>query len=285
MRDWTKLSTELIWAYEGVLKSSYVKLPRDIEPGTPIYFIEKGSLTLETESGELKIPEGHWVIITQKLKRRDFSLGAKIISIRFHLVRPDGRSFFDEGFPQTFAHEANPELYERTRPLLEIIHASIPEAYTDLWSQWSDLDSYLMIQEAFYAWLRCLIRICQSLDRALNPYEGLDDRMQMALAHLDELPLDAELTEASLARRVGLSVSQLNRLFNAQLGESPKQYWDGRRFNAAITQLSSSATPIKQLAQELGFRSQNYFARWFRKRAGLTPSEYRAKYSSPWQRY
>ena len=34
--------------------------------------------------------------------------------------------------------------------------------------------------------------------------------------------------------------------------------------------------PVKQLAAELGFQDASYFGRFFRKRTGMTPEQFRA---------
>ncbi|WP_269540741.1 helix-turn-helix domain-containing protein [Cerasicoccus fimbriatus] len=283
MRDWAKLRTELMWAYEGVIHPRYLSLPRDIEPGIPIYYLKRGQLTIASESEERVATEGQWAFITKKLQRRDFSPDAEIISVRFILSRPDGRSFFDHNEMMIFAHEDFPELLERSRKLLGCIREGAPETVrTNLWHQSSDIDGYLLIRETFFGWLRCLIETFRKQDNAINPFDGLDERIRSAIQFLDLLPIDRELREADLAQRIGLSVSQINRLFVRELGQTPKQYWDNRRLDAAIVQLSSSMTPIKQIAVELGFGSQNYFARWFRARSQMSPSDYREKYAQSW---
>ncbi|MBK1857576.1 helix-turn-helix domain-containing protein [Cerasicoccus arenae] len=283
--DWSRLRVELLWAYEGVILPRNISLPRDIEPGIPVYFIRKGSLTIETESGQLEVGAGSWVVITQKLLCRDFALDSDIISIRFVLSRPDGRSFFDSGMPKIFQDQDHPELKRNSDDLLTSVKRTTPAAYVSLWKEWSDLGGFLLIQENFFAWLRCLTAICEKVDAGLDSLETIDERTQRALRFLDSEKLTTNLREATIAEAAGLSVSQLNRLFIKGLGETPKQYWDRRKLNAAISLLSSSVTPIKLLANDLGFTSQNYFARWFRAQTKLSPREYREKFSQEWRRY
>lgn len=285
MSDWSRLHVELMWAYQGVLQDRHLHLRRDIDPGIPVYYIVKGGLQLETEGGGIEVGPGKWVVITQKMLRRDFLPQSEIISVRFMLSRPDGRSYFDTGSSKVFAHEDYPEMHDSTQRLLAGIHEAIPAAYTNLWRLWSDLESFLLIRENFFAWLRCLVSVCDQLDEGGAFRQVLDERMRAALKYLDTASLDTDMREADVAQAAGLSVSQLNRLFTKSLSETPKQYWDRRKLNAAIMLLSSTATPIKQVAFELGFKTQNYFARWFRSQTSFAPSEYREKYIRDWSRY
>jgi AraC-like DNA-binding protein len=79
----------------------------------------------------------------------------------------------------------------------------------------------------------------------------------------------------ALARSLHLSVSQMNRRCRAGLGVSPQALWQQRRLAAVQRYLSDSDLSMKQIAQELGFNDQFYFSRWFKRRVGVSPREYR----------
>jgi len=283
MTDWSRFRVELRWAYEGEVRPRNLHLPSKVEPGYPAYFIRKGSLAIATEDTELEVGPGSWVISPQPMLRRDFAPGTEVISIRFELARPDGSSLFNIGLPMAFRDEAYPELMQYARSLLDSLSELSPTTYSDSLRKQSDLDSYLLVRERFYAWLRCLVKIYCEVNRELAEMKPFDDRTRAALEFLDAQPLDADMPESIVASQVGLSVSQLNRIFAKDLGKTPKQYWDYRKLNAAVVLLSSTMKPIKQVAFELGFKSQNYFARWFRSHTSLTPSNYREQYNHDWR--
>ena len=77
-----------------------------------------------------------------------------------------------------------------------------------------------------------------------------------------------------MAHRVGLSVSQLNRLFAHQMGISPRRYADSRRLEKGRQLLHLNRHSIKEVAAELGFSSLPHFSAWFRRMEGMSPREY-----------
>ena len=94
--------------------------------------------------------------------------------------------------------------------------------------------------------------------------------------HLDET-LDLE----SLASRFGMGYSFFRRRFRAYTGLSPLAYQLSLRIRRAKRILKGTDAPISEIANELGFGSQAYFSRFFRKEAGKSPSDYRAQHRTP----
>lgn len=78
-----------------------------------------------------------------------------------------------------------------------------------------------------------------------------------------------------IARDVGLSESRLRALFISDLGLTPKQYVEKIKMEAAAETLRNSYKRVAEIAAELGFNSDGYFERVFKKTYGLTPTEYR----------
>ncbi|MES9603980.1 helix-turn-helix domain-containing protein [Actinomadura sp. NPDC000929] len=77
---------------------------------------------------------------------------------------------------------------------------------------------------------------------------------------------------------LGVSVRHLGRIFETA-GTTPARHILERRLQRARDELASPAaarTTIADVAYRWGFSSQAHFARRFRARFGLTPSEARA---------
>lgn len=81
---------------------------------------------------------------------------------------------------------------------------------------------------------------------------------------------------AEMARMAGLGQSRFHALFRATTGQSPKQLQLGRLFDAAADQLVATSRPISEIAYGLGYQNASSFNRQFKRRFGLTPSEFRA---------
>jgi len=80
----------------------------------------------------------------------------------------------------------------------------------------------------------------------------------------------------TLASELGVSYSWFRRSFQTQTGFTPQRFRGLRRLDRAFHLLADSSLSIGEVAQALGFSSQAYFARAFRKETGLAPSVWRA---------
>lgn len=81
---------------------------------------------------------------------------------------------------------------------------------------------------------------------------------------------------AEMARTAGLGQSRFHALFRATTGQSPKQSQLTRLFDEAADRLVTTELPISEIAYALGYQNASSFNRQFKRRFGLTPSEFRA---------
>jgi AraC family transcriptional regulator len=89
--------------------------------------------------------------------------------------------------------------------------------------------------------------------------------------------LDQDVSLAALADRAGLSAFHLHRVFSAAAGETPKQFTLRLRLGRAAAMLLTGDDSVLDIALGCGFQSHEAFCRAFRKRFGMTPSDYRAR--------
>jgi AraC family transcriptional activator of pobA len=81
------------------------------------------------------------------------------------------------------------------------------------------------------------------------------------------------------ASLLGLTPERLNRLTRAQAGRSALELLHDRVAREACRRLVYIAAPISKLAFELGFDDPAYFCRFFKRRIGASPSEYREQHA------
>ncbi len=79
----------------------------------------------------------------------------------------------------------------------------------------------------------------------------------------------------SLARRAGVSVAYVCRLFKTYTGKTVIEYLVERRIQAAIWKLREGNDKIISLALACGFNDLAYFNRVFKRITAMTPSQYR----------
>ncbi len=81
------------------------------------------------------------------------------------------------------------------------------------------------------------------------------------------------------AAQLGLSTARLNRLVRAQANTSALDLVHDRLAREACRRLVYIEAPISRLAFELGFEDPAYFCRFFARRTGQNPSEYRRRHA------
>jgi len=94
----------------------------------------------------------------------------------------------------------------------------------------------------------------------------------LALIHADPArPWTAE----SLARRVGMSRSGFFKRFSDQVGEPPAHYAARQRMKAAADLLREQSLSVRQVAELVGYQSEDAFCRAFERRFRMRPRGYR----------
>lgn len=85
---------------------------------------------------------------------------------------------------------------------------------------------------------------------------------------------------SSIAEAVHLSLPYLSTIFKQATGQNISNYLARQRLNEAKTLLRDVSIPIKDVSKRSGYEDPRYFAKIFKKRTGMTPSEFRNLYSS-----
>ena len=83
------------------------------------------------------------------------------------------------------------------------------------------------------------------------------------------------LATAAVARAIGLSPRQLERLFRRHLGQTPGAYAAGLRLDRARILLNETSLPVTAIAGRCGYATPSRFSAAYRSRFGRTPSEER----------
>lgn len=103
------------------------------------------------------------------------------------------------------------------------------------------------------------------------------ERLAAALSCISE-NLSARVEVAALARRVGISTSQLERDFFELFGVSPTKYVSKVKLDAALEMIRAGHA-IAEVAHACGYSDQSAFTRRFQAAIGMSPSEYRRRHA------
>ncbi|HCM25580.1 MAG: hypothetical protein A2Z99_08500 [Treponema sp. GWB1_62_6] len=86
---------------------------------------------------------------------------------------------------------------------------------------------------------------------------------------------DPDLSLEEVAEEIQLSPGYLSRLMKQSIGFSFVDYLTRFRVNRALRLMADPAVKVFEAADRVGYRSQHYFSRAFRKVLGVSPTEYR----------
>jgi AraC family transcriptional activator of mtrCDE len=106
----------------------------------------------------------------------------------------------------------------------------------------------------------------------------MERRISLVKAKILSAPQNDWTTE-ELAKEINLCKSQFVQLFQKEIGISPIKYIRQLRFEKAKELLETTFLSVKEISFSVGFNDQSHFVRDFKKKYGLTPTEFRKSLS------
>lgn len=241
-----------------------------------VWQILRGSVWIEKE-GELVISRAgdrRWVVCTPGKRRQKFSDDAELISLHFLLESPgDGAEW--HGMPVLAVAPRAEDVDSLSRLMKFVEQLGLSESDTlrigrvDL-----SLEATLALRSVVYEFVYRLMGLLGSSGLCYEPPQLSDERVAKSYRELSARDPRIELKIDQLASELGITVGQLNRLWQRELGITPRSYWDQRRIRFACNLLQIRRLPVKVVAAELGYRHLSQFSNWFSKRMGCAPKKY-----------
>lgn len=114
---------------------------------------------------------------------------------------------------------------------------------------------------------------------ALSAQKDHDDQEVQRAQDLIEERSGEPLRVTDLAREVAISPRHFVRRFKAATGSTPFEYVQRMKVEAAKQALESSRRPISEVATDVGYADVASFRNIFRRVTGVSPLEYRRRYS------
>ena len=107
---------------------------------------------------------------------------------------------------------------------------------------------------------------------------GLTPARLRKVVELVHAEMEGDLSLEELADAAGLSIAHFSQMFRESTGQSPHQFVLHRRVDLAKEMLRAAEMRVLDVAVACGFKTQQHFARVFRRVCGASPTEYRQEF-------
>jgi len=270
MHDWDRVELRLLRYYRGQPATRSSRLSAG---GTfAIWYVRAGEAFGSSPQGAYRAGPGQWLLHLPIQREQHFTRDAMIDSVNFIMRWRSGARLLEGPTPLRLSAKRARELRAAFDALLTFAPADhshfIPEHRLTLPQQ-------LAIQETFFRFTRTLLTLGLEQGWTIKPEKGSDARVSWLLDQLENQPLSQPLDLPDLANQSHLSQAHLTRLFLAEHGVTPRQFFEERRLQYARGQLLRPEIRIKEVASDLGFHSLQRFSVWFKTLEGVAPRDFR----------
>lgn len=274
---WNSLRTELLWIYDGPVRAESLCVTKDHGIGYWMWLLRKGNVVISAEKQTLKAKAGQWLVSPHGMTRQEFSPDADILSVHFQCTWPTGENLFVEKEGLVFDASRFPRLERSASRLERLVSRHFPGVRLELIRQPTGYPVFLRIQQRFQEWLINFFEAMTEQNRTLPRGGECDERLWRAAECLHSAPLDGPFPAQQLQRETLLGRAQIDRLFWKAFGATTREYWENVRQESAESSLKATLMSIKEISYRLGFKQPSHFTKWFFRRVGATPQEYRKR--------
>lgn len=103
-------------------------------------------------------------------------------------------------------------------------------------------------------------------------------RIHASVSYMEQHFQEPTLTVGEIAKKSFMSEVYFRKLFREEFGVSPQKYIIDLRIQNAIGLISAGYYSLKEVAYLSGYQDYKYFSVEFKKKMGISPSEYRYNY-------
>jgi DNA-binding GntR family transcriptional regulator/AraC-like DNA-binding protein len=107
---------------------------------------------------------------------------------------------------------------------------------------------------------------------------GLSPARVRRVTELVHAKIEDELSLEEMAESAGLSTTYFSHMFRKSTGQSPHQFVLRIKVERAKEMLRAAEVRVLDVAVACGFKTQQHFARVFRRLCGVSPTEYRQEF-------
>lgn len=231
-------------------------------------YVASGEVTYSSNKQEIKIPSNSLVYLPpEAILEVEENKEVVLFFINFEVRNLDQRQHFNEFMEKSF-----PLMYisDQNNQLRSIFNELFIE------SHYSDVAYCMAMQHWFGLLLIKMLRFSMSYkppEKASFSF-GSAVYFNEAIAYINQ-HIHENIKIPDVAEAIGISEIYLYKLFIRHSGKSPLQLIQDLRIQLAKNYLANPHLTIKTISTELGFSNTNHFTKVFKKKVGISPSQYR----------
>mgnify|MGYP005783001425 CR=1 FL=1 len=234
-----------------------------------LYYLAEGEVTYFVEDTIYPVKAGEMILIPPATIHKTMPCG----DIRHKRILVYISSDFLIEFlalnPDLFACFAHTKIRTLKRERIEqLLHALLEEA--------KELKDLVMVKALLGELLTLLNRWSKHMESPETVRSGsASSEKILEIVRYINGTYSEDITLTHLPRRFYINPTYLSRKFKQVMGVSYSEYLTKIRMRAALHLLANTRKKVSQIAQEVGFRSDNHFCKMFRQVMGMSPLAYR----------
>lgn len=231
----------------------------------------------------LYIAEGQGTLVTRHGGRHEVKEGTMFLIFpgEWHSYSPDPKTGWSEywiGFNgANIDHRVEAGFFSVERPVYRTgYNETVIELYREAIRTARRQETYF--QQLLAGIVNHLLGLMFMTDRnnSLQPDEEGKRIVDSARAYMQE-SVESDLKMPDVAGHLGISYATFRHLFKKFTGLSPAQYFINLKIHRAKEMLRGTSASIKEISIILQFENPEYFATLFRKKTGVSPTEFRKR--------
>lgn len=260
----------------------FIRFPKHRHNYVEVIYMCQGTTTHIIDGNQVVLEEGDLLFLNQNAEQEILPAKETDIAVNF-IVLPE---FFNMAFEMM--GEENNVLKEflvgtlcRKNELASYLYFHVSEILpiqnlieNMVWTIFYDMTNKRSCNQITMGLL--LLQLLNYMDKMETGSTRFDTELAgTVLNYIEEHYKNGSLTE--LAEMMRYDVYWLSREIKKRTGKTYKELLQTKRMSQAAYLLTSSAIPVTDIIESVGYDNTSYFYRKFRERYGMSPKEYREK--------
>ncbi|MEX2606492.1 MAG: helix-turn-helix transcriptional regulator [Kiritimatiellia bacterium] len=274
---WHDLEMEIVRLYSGPPQHQSGQV---LGPQLTVWHLLKGQVQVWAGDREAVARKGEeWLVRKPGLRSHRFSPDAEVLAVNVFVRSRHNAALWQGPGVVTFPNDSKMKhavdhLWDTT-----LIRDMVRSGELNPTRVPSELESFLQFREAEVHFFHVLLNRMEKVGITFDAPKIQDERVRESLRTLLHDPdFSKPFSREELAGAHGLSPSRFGRIWQRELGITPKQFWERQKLEYVQDLLQNTNMPIKEICFSSGFAHLSQFSLWCKRHFGESPRQYRNRF-------